>query len=227
MLIREKGHGEDKRYSKLREKFGANFWWVSYFMIFLPSLFTNMTIGTVIYAFANVDRNKIYHFSYWLGITTMLFGGVLGALSDLQKYLFTKNKRNEGKLMDKGFWSLSRHPNYLGEVIFWFGAFFVNFSAGLYWTLISPIFNLLHAFLLTLPANEKMMKDQFGDRYMDYCKSVPIFVPFFKGLNLNFKGLNNFKGKGFEEDINSGNSGANMQANSFMQENANRQTIQQ
>lgn len=216
MLMREKGHNEDKRYKDLREKFGGNFWWMSYFAIFLPSLLVNLTMGTVIYAFANVDRSSICHFRYWSGIFSMLFGGVLGALSDLQKFQFTRNKRNEGKLMDKGFWSLCRHPNYLGEIIFWFGAFLVNFSAGIYWTIISPIVHTLHAFFITIPANEKTLKDQFGEAFNNYAKRVPMFLPFFSASSLDIKG-----GKGFQEDLSA--SGANANAN--LQNN--RQSINQ
>jgi len=130
-IVKDYEEGEDKRYQGLRDKFGAHFGWLSYFIVFMPALCLNMIMGTVIYAFANVDHNEISHLWYWLGISCMLFGGAFGALADIQKYFFRRSKRNEGRVLDIGLWGLCRHPNYFGEMCFWWGAFLCNFSAGI------------------------------------------------------------------------------------------------
>jgi len=180
LLLREVGKGEDRRYSKLREKFGSHFWWLSYFFLFLPAMAVNMLVGSQIYAFANVDKTKIGHLTYWAGLLTMIAGGALGAAADIQRFTFRMNKRNEGKILDKGLWSISRHPNYLGEIIYWWGVYIVNFSAGILWTFICPIvLSFMILFVTGIPVNERIMSEEHGDEYLDYVSRVPIFIPFF------------------------------------------------
>ena len=104
LIIREFGHGEDKRWARLRERVGYHFWWLSYFIVFMPAMFVNMLMGTLIYAFDNCLKSDINSFYYWLGIGTMLFGGIMGTLADIQKFNFLSNKRNEGKILDVGLW---------------------------------------------------------------------------------------------------------------------------
>jgi steroid 5-alpha reductase family enzyme len=178
LIIRELGHGEDKRYAALREKLGGNFWWLSYFIVFMPLFSLNMMMGLTIYAFDNSYKSDISSFYYWLGIVTMICGGVFSTLADLQKYNFLHNKRNEGKVVDVGLWSLSRHPNYFGTVLFWWGAYLVNFSAGILWTIVCPIvFSFSILFLTGIPVNERLMLSEQGDKYKEYQNNVPAFIP--------------------------------------------------
>lgn len=110
----------------------------------------------------------------------MLGGGLLGSLADIQKHTFETAKRNEGKVLDKGLWGLSRHPNYLGEIIFWWGAFLVNFSAGILWTVVCPIaLTFMILFVTGIPPSERLMKEELAEKYVDYAKRVPILIPFF------------------------------------------------
>lgn len=50
-------------------------------------------------------------------------------VADEQKRRFAKNPTNKGKWIDEGLWSISRHPNYLGEITLWVGAYIVSFSS--------------------------------------------------------------------------------------------------
>lgn len=185
LILREAGKGEERRFAMLREKLGNHFWWMSYFLVFMPAMFFNMCLGTSIYAFANVDKSKIGHLTYWAGIAMMLGGGLFGALADIQKYTFKTSKRNEGKILDKGLWGVSRHPNYLGEIVYWWGVYCVNFSAGILWTIICPIaLTFMILFVSGLPVNEKIMQEDHGRDYVEYAKKVPILLPFFGGIGL-------------------------------------------
>lgn len=180
LILREKGKAEDRRWANLREKIGGNFWWLSYFIVFIPAMIGNLLLGSMIYAFANADRKNIGHLSYWSGIGLMLFGGALGALADIQRYTFMISKKNEGKIMDKGLWSISRHPNYFGEILFWWGVYLINFSAGILWTIFAPgMLTFMILFVTGIPENEKILRDQHGMDYIEYANRVPIFIPFF------------------------------------------------
>lgn len=178
LIIREFGHGEDKRWARLREKVGYHFWWISYLIVFMPAMLMNMLMGTLIYAFDNCLKSDINSLYYWFGISTMLFGGIIGALADIQKFNFLSNKRNEGKILDVGLWGISRHPNYFGNVVFWWGVFFTNYSAGILWTIICPVlFSFMVMFVTGIPVNERLMLEEFGDKYREYQKRVPVFIP--------------------------------------------------
>jgi steroid 5-alpha reductase family enzyme len=178
LIIREYGHSEDKRWSRLREKVGHHFWWLSYFIVFMPAVFINLLMGTMIYAFDNAPKSDINSLLYYLGISSMIFGGLFGVLADIQKYYFQSNKRNEGKLLEKGLWSITRHPNYFGNVVFWWGVYFVNFSAGILWTFSCPvIFTFLMLFVTGIPVNERLSQEEYGEQYKDYQNRVPVFIP--------------------------------------------------
>jgi len=219
LILREHGQKEDRRYSKLREKFGGHFWWLSYFVVFMPAMVLNMIMGSTIYAFANVDKNNISHLSYWGGIFMMVFGGLMGSFADVQKYTFKMSKRNEGKILDQGLWGVSRHPNYLGELIYWWGVWMVNFSAGILWTIACPIvISVMILFFTGIPVAEKMLKEDHPQQYADYASRVPILLPFF-GLGTKMKGK--------LDDI-SGNIAGNISGNSGHNKNFgsdNRQTL--
>jgi len=169
---------EDSRWAALRERFGKHFWWISYFYVFIPALLTNLLMGCTIYAFENKDKSSINHFEYWIGILTMIAGGLFGSIADLQKFSFDSQERNQGKLLDTGLWGLCRHPNYFGEALFWWGTFIVNYSAGTIWTIICPL--LLHfmiVYVTGIPAAEKEARERYGSQYDEYCRRVPRFLP--------------------------------------------------
>ena len=170
--------GEDKRWKKLRGRIGKNFWWVSFFYVFMPALLVNIIMGTTIYEFENSSKASINHLQYWIGILTMIAGGLFGSLADIQKYQFQNISSNKGKLLNTGLWSLCRHPNYFGETLFWWGTFIVNFAAGTVWTIICPLaFTFMIVYVTGIPAAEAQSREDFGSKYEEYVKNVAKFIP--------------------------------------------------
>jgi len=174
----------------LRDKLGWHFWYLSYPLLFMPQLFCNLMVGSVIFKFLSFTHDSISFLWFVTGLSIMCFGSLLEIVSDIQMYMFKKDRRNEGKILNTGFRAISRHPNYLGECIFWWGAFLVNYSAGIWVTFISPIMNwIMVRFITGVPVQEKLMISEYGDKYREYMRNTPMFIPFlptedtYEGMN--------------------------------------------
>ncbi len=111
------------------------------------------------------------------GLTLWCFGFVFEALADWQLAMFKKDPKNKGKIMNKGIWKWSRHPNYFGEITMWWGIFIIALSSinGIY-SLISPLLitNLI-VFYSGIPLLEK--KYAANTEYQRYAKQTPVLLP--------------------------------------------------
>ena len=182
ILIRAIGKPEDKRYTELfRNKYGGNFWWISLFTVFLFQLIINLIIGFPIFAFACSKRMTIENISYGIGMGIMFFGTVYETIADLQLYFFKKNPENKGKVLNRGLWFYSRHPNYFGEGVFWIGLYIVNISAGEYFTAFSPVIMIIFLlFVSGVSINEQFMKKNYSNEYKHYILSTSSYIPWCK-----------------------------------------------
>jgi steroid 5-alpha reductase family enzyme len=101
---------------------------------------------------------------------------LIEALADLQLSRFRADPANANRVLDRGLWRLSRHPNHFGEALLWWGLFLLGFSAsGAWWLILSPI--LVTVLLLQ---NLKPMEEKIAQRrpaYGDYTRRVSAFVP--------------------------------------------------
>jgi steroid 5-alpha reductase family enzyme len=117
---RNKGKGEDYRYLAWRNQWGKWFLLRSYFQVFvLQGIFLYIIILPVLFINKSEDTPII-----WLDILGMLIwmiGFYFEAVGDAQLIRFKNNPNNKGKLLQEGLWSLTRHPNYFGEVVQWWG----------------------------------------------------------------------------------------------------------
>lgn len=118
------------------------------------------------------------------GLALWLAGFGFEVTADTQKTRFRADSANDGKFIASGLWSISRHPNYFGEIVLWIGIAVIAFpvlSGWQYITLISPVFVI---FLLTRVSGinllERAGKQRWGDDpdYRAYLDSTPALVPF-------------------------------------------------
>ena len=118
-----------------------------------------------------------------IGLSVWILGFGIEAIADKQKTVFNTEPNNQGKWIDSGLWSYSRHPNYLGEILLWTGIAFFGISCftGLErvaW--VSPIFIYL---LLTkvsgIPILDKRALEKWGDdpEYQKYRENTPALIP--------------------------------------------------
>ena len=119
----------------------------------------------------------------YVGIAVWTIGILIEIVADRQKSQFKADPDNEGKFINVGLWSWSRHPNYFGEIVLWTGMAIIAIPVlqGWQWvTLISPVFV---AFLLIkvsgIPMLEEKADERWGglDEYEKYKRETPVLVP--------------------------------------------------
>lgn len=172
------GKGEDPRYGTWREKSGGRFWLVSLFKVFiLQSLF--MWCISIVIQMGQMTPSPAA--LGWLDITgAMLWtiGFIFEAVGDWQLARFKSNPASKGRVLDSGLWSYTRHPNYFGEFLIWWGIYLVALSnLDNWWTIFSPL--IVTAVLLKMtgiPLTEKMLIEK-RPGYADYIKRTSAFVP--------------------------------------------------
>ncbi|MBN2616837.1 MAG: DUF1295 domain-containing protein [Spirochaetales bacterium] len=117
-----------------------------------------------------------------IGFTIFLTGFIIEIISDRQKFNFKNNPENKGRWMEKGLWKYSRHPNYYGEILLWWGLFVttIPFQKGLsFITVLGPIIiTLLLLFVSGIPLLEKSADKKYGNNqdYILYKKTTSLLV---------------------------------------------------
>jgi steroid 5-alpha reductase family enzyme len=175
IAVRHKG--EDHRYAAMRRQYGARWWWWSLVQVFLLQAILIWFIPAPLVA-AMLESSLHMGWLDYLGTGLAAFGLLFEALADTQLARFRLNPANKGKVMDKGLWSLSRHPNYFGESAMWWGYFLIGFSAShAWWLLLSPI---VVTFLLLQVSGVTLMEEKIAERrpaYAQYRWRVSAFIP--------------------------------------------------
>ncbi|MFT7183850.1 MAG: steroid 5-alpha reductase family enzyme [Oceanicoccus sp.] len=168
LLIRIHKIKKDTRFNEMRKsflKFGG-FWLIQGFTVWavlIPSIL-----------FIQNQAQEIGVLAIF-GILIWLLGLAIETIADLQKYRFKNKTENKGKWIETGLWKYSRHPNYFGEILLWFGVYIFTFTSlvGLEkWIgLIGPLYiAALIIFLSGIPLLEKKAEKRWGDnkKYQSY-----------------------------------------------------------
>jgi steroid 5-alpha reductase family enzyme len=179
ILLRiQKTEGEDIRYKTMSEKWKF-FYLRSYFQVFVlqGSLMIPMSASVIALSLSPPSEDLNY-VAIWLGVLIWFFGFTVEALSDYQLDKFLEKKK-KGEIMDKGLWKYSRHPNYFGEVVLWWGIWIMTFGTPYFWyAIITPLtISVLILGISGIPMQEKRKKNDLV--YQDYASRTSIFVPWF------------------------------------------------
>jgi steroid 5-alpha reductase family enzyme len=176
---RSKGKPEDFRYQKYRQDWGDTVIWRSYLQVYLlQGLFMLVISIPIIIASAN-PSSTINAFTI-IGFSLGFIGFLFETIGDYQLSVFIKNKRNKGDIMQTGLWKYTRHPNYFGEVVFWWSIFMITLPLeNGFWGIISPItITYLLLWVSGIPMLEAKYKD--NPQFQDYKKRTSAFFPWFK-----------------------------------------------
>ena len=104
------------------------------------------------------------------------------ATGDAQLAAFKRDGANQGKVMDRGLWRYTRHPNYFGDFCVWWGLYVIALSAGAWWTIVGP---LVMTVLLTRVSGKDHLEKSMSKRpgYADYVERTSGFVPSARGAS--------------------------------------------
>ena len=167
---------EDYRYANFRKNWGKSYALRSYFQLFLFQ-------GVLMYliSLANIQGQSVAKQQSLpliiLGVLVYFTGFGLESIADTQLRKHIRDPKNKGKLIQSGVWKYSRHPNYFGEAVLWWGIYLVSLGLGApVWTILSPIvITLLIRYVSGVPMLEERLKKYAG--YETYVKNTSIFIP--------------------------------------------------
>jgi len=114
-------------------------------------------------------------------VALVVTGGavVIETVADRQLRRFTRDPANRGRIIDRGLWRYSRHPNYLGEIVFWWGLWLFGLAAApdRWWTVLGPIGMVLLFTFVSVPLMDRRSL-QRRPAYADHMRRVPALLPF-------------------------------------------------
>ena len=179
---RNHGKEEDSRYAEWRKRSGRRFWLVSLFKVFLLQAVFLWAIALTL-QWGQLARHPAGFTPLdYSGAILWIIGFIFEAVSDRQLARFKSDPASKGRVMDKGLWAWSRHPNYFGENLMWWGIFLITLSTpNAVWTIVSPILITVVLLKMTgIPLMEKYIVHS-KPGYRAYIARTSAFFPWFPG----------------------------------------------
>jgi steroid 5-alpha reductase family enzyme len=172
---RNRGHGEDRRYQAIRARNQPHFEFKSLYLVFLLQAALAWIISLPLYG-AVLGRAPLGWLD-GLGAAVWALGFVFEAGGDWQLTRFKADPANRGKVMDRGLWRYTRHPNYFGDFAQWWGFYLIAVGAGAWWSIPGP---LLMSLLLMRVSGVTLLEQDIAERrpqYADYIRRTNAFFP--------------------------------------------------
>jgi steroid 5-alpha reductase family enzyme len=172
---RHRGQPEDHRYQAIRRRNEPHFQWKSLYLVFGLQGVLAWIISLPL--LAAIASQRDFGVLDLLGIVLWTTGFLFETVADWQLTRFKSDARNHGRVMDRGLWRYTRHPNYFGEFCVWWGFYLMALAAGGWWSIISP---LLMSLLLLRVSGVALLEKDIAERrpaYRDYIARTNAFVP--------------------------------------------------
>ena len=169
------GHGEDRRYQDIRARNQPGYAWKSLPYVFLLQAVLAWVISLPL--LAALRSPAPLGLLDAAGLVAWLLGFLCEALGDWQLARFRAARPAAGAVLDTGLWRYSRHPNYFGECLLWWGFGLLALGAGGWWALPGPV--LLTVLLVRVSGVALLERDIAGRRpaYVDYVRRTSAFIP--------------------------------------------------
>lgn len=172
---RNRGKHEDRRYRAIRRNNEPGFAFKSLYIVFGLQAVLASIVSLPLLAAADGGTPL----GAWdaLGAMLWLSGMVFQVGGDMQLAAFKADPANRDRVLERGFWRYTRHPNYFGEFCIWWGLFLIAVGAGGVWSIVSP---LLMSVLLLKVSGVALLERDIGARrpaYAEYVRTTNAFFP--------------------------------------------------
>lgn len=175
LLRRNRAHGEDPRYVAMRERHGERFPAVSLVTVFwLQAVILWVVSLPLLGAVAGNAPLGAWDVA---GTVVFAVGFLLEAVADAQLRRFRSDPASRGRVLDRGLWRYSRHPNYFGDAVLWWGLYLVGVGGGAWWSAPGP---LLMTFLLVKVSGVALLERSLLETrpgYAEYVRRTSAFLP--------------------------------------------------
>ncbi len=172
---RSRGGGEDPRYDRLLSRAPGSRDAYALRMVYLlqGALVWLISLPVQVSAHASGPLGGVAA----AGAALWLFGFLFEAVGDAQLRRFKTDPANRGRIMDRGLWAWTRHPNYFGDACVWWGLFLV--ASGSWWVLVTLPAPLVMTFLLTRGSGQRLLDEHMAGRpgWAEYARRTSAFVP--------------------------------------------------
>lgn len=165
LLRRNVGHGEDRRYAEMRRHHGDRFPLVSLGTVFLLQGFLVGLIAWPVVCGVADPGTAPWGIADGAGLLLWATGFAFETIGDGQLARFQRDPRSRGRVLDRGLWRYTRHPNYFGEFCMGWGYWLLAVAAGGAWTIFSPV---VMSFLLLRVSGVSLLEQTIGDRRPEY-----------------------------------------------------------
>jgi steroid 5-alpha reductase family enzyme len=172
------GEGEDKRYQAMRRRSEGSFELRSLVTIFWLQALLAWLISLPLLAALTASTPEGLIWLDYLGAVVWLVGFVFEAGGDWQLQRFLADPANRGKVMDRGLWRYTRHPNYFGDTTLWWGYFLIALATGAWWAAIgSALMTLFIVKVSGVALTEKNMGKSSREGHEEYVRRTNAFFP--------------------------------------------------
>lgn len=178
LLWRNWGHGEDRRYQAMRANQGDRFWWASLFTVFWLQAALLWFVSLPIQVAAVAGDQRPLGWLDAVGVALFLLGLGFESVGDWQLARFKRDPANRGRVMDRGLWRYTRHPNYFGDACVWWGLYLIAAAGGAWWTILSP---LAMTILLLKVSGVSLLEKTITERRPEYAAYQARTNAFFPG----------------------------------------------
>ena len=172
---RNLGKGEDRRYQAMRRKSPDSFWIVSLYKVFALQAILMWVVAVPPVVAMTLD-GPIWWLD-WLAVGLWAIGMFFETVGDIQLARFKGRPDSKGKVLDRGLWRYTRHPNYFGDFCVWWGIYLVAAAGGAWWSIFSP---LVMSTLLIRYSGVGLLEKTITRRrpeYAEYIERTNAFIP--------------------------------------------------
>jgi steroid 5-alpha reductase family enzyme len=172
------GKGEDFRYQAMRRRYGARFGVVSLFVVFGVQGLAMWTVSLPVQAAPVPNTPDGLTFLDFAGIALWCVGMFFETVGDLQLARFKSDAASAGRVMDRGLWRYTRHPNYFGDFCVWWGLYLIALATGdAWWSIAGPL--LMSVLLMRVSGVTLLERHLTRNRpgYDDYARRTSTFFP--------------------------------------------------